>query len=80
MGFFDFWFWPFMAFGMLLGILIGVLVFAFWVWMIVDAVKRKFRKENEKIVWVLIIVFGSWIGALVYYFAVRIYNPKGISK
>ena len=58
----------------------GILFLAFWVWMIVDAAKRKFKNDVEKIVWLLVIVFGHWIGALVYFIVVRMYNPKGLAK
>lgn len=47
--------------------------------MIFDCVKRRFMRENEKLAWMLVIILGSWIGAMIYYFAVRIYNPGGIS-
>ncbi len=43
----------------------------FWVWMLVDCVQRTFKKDNDRVIWVLIIVFLQWIGALVYYFQVR---------
>ncbi len=69
-----------MVIGVLLLVAVILLVTAFWIWMIVDCVKRDFKNENEKIVWILVIVLASWIGALVYYLAVRISNPKGISK
>ncbi|MBI4150984.1 PLDc N-terminal domain-containing protein [Candidatus Woesearchaeota archaeon] len=43
----------------------------FWVWMLIDCVQRKFKKDNDRVIWVLIIVFLHWIGALVYYFAIK---------
>lgn len=43
----------------------------FWIMMIVDAAKREFKNENDKIMWILILVFTSWVGALVYYFVVK---------
>jgi hypothetical protein len=43
---------------------------AFQIWMIVDAAKKVYPqgKENEKIVWILIILVAGAIGALIYYF------------
>lgn len=38
-----------------------------WVWMIIDAAKNE--KENDLVVWILILVFLQIIGAVVYYFA-----------
>lgn len=43
---------------------------AFWIWMIIDCAQRK-MKDNDKVVWILIIVFLHWIGATVYYFVVK---------
>ena len=64
----DGFFMPgFLAFGFTMGILFLV----FWVWMIVDCVKRKFKSDNEKIVWILIILFAKIIGALIYFFVVK---------
>ncbi len=42
-----------------------------WIWMLVDVVKRDFTGENDKLVWVLVVVLAGWIGALVYYFVVK---------
>jgi len=44
---------------------------AFWVMMIVDVLKRKFRSENDKMMWLLLIVFTHFIGAMIYYVAGR---------
>lgn len=55
-------------------ILIMILGFAltiFWLLMLIDAVKREFAIHNQKILWILLIVFTGWIGALVYYFLVK---------
>jgi len=45
---------------------------AFWIWMIIDCAKRDFKKENDKVVWILVIVLLQIIGAIIYYFAVKI--------
>jgi hypothetical protein len=46
----------------------------FWVVMLVDAIRRDFRDNTMKIIWILVIVFTHFIGALVYYFIGR---PEG---
>lgn len=43
----------------------------FWVLMLIDAAQRRFKNENDRVLWIVIIVFGHFIGALVYYFAVK---------
>ena len=64
---------------MLLVIVISALLFAFWIWMIIDCAKRNFRKDTEKVVWILVIVLLSVLGAAIYYFAVKI-NDKKLAK
>lgn len=78
--FFSWWFWPFAAVGMIIAIIIGILLFAFWIWMIIDCAKRNFKNDLEKIIWIIIIVLLGWIGALVYYIVIKAINPRGISK
>lgn len=76
----GFWFSPFEFAFVGAWLVLAVLFFAFWVWMIVDCVKRTYRNDVEKIVWILVIVFGSWIGAVVYFFVIKMYNQKGLAK
>ena len=77
---FSLLFFPFMVVFMIIGFAIIILVTAFWIWMIVDCAKRTFKNETEKIVWILVVILASWIGALIYYFTVKASNSKGISK
>lgn len=57
---------------MMFGILIVVFFLAFWAWMIVDCAKRNFKSNsNEKIVWILVILFAKVVGALIYFFVVK---------
>lgn len=57
----------------LIGIImiINILGIALWIWMLIDCVKRDFKKENDKILWILVIVLAGWIGALIYYFMIK---------
>jgi len=80
MDFGSWWWFPFAATAGAFALIIGLLLFIFWIWMIIDAAKRNFRQTWEKVVWIVIIVFGSWIGALVYLLVVRMNNPKGLAK
>ena len=43
----------------------------FWFGMIIDAISREFSKPDDKVMWVLIIFFTSFIGAAIYYFVGR---------
>jgi len=72
------------GFGMLVGfgifaILIGIFLFVFWLWMLVDCLKRDFKKDVEKIVWILVMIFLHILGAVVYYFVVKVAD-KGVVK
>ena len=60
--------------GLLIKAAIGLAVFAFWIWMLVDAVTNKGLKDGEKIAWVLVIIFVPCLGSLIYCF---IGKPKG---
>jgi TM2 domain-containing membrane protein YozV len=54
--------------------LLGIGVFVFWLWMLIDCVQREFPGPNDKVIWIIIIVLLSWVGALIYFFVGR---PKG---
>jgi hypothetical protein len=41
----------------------------FWIWMLVDCLSRK--KFEDKLVWVIILLFLNFIGALLYYILVK---------
>jgi heme/copper-type cytochrome/quinol oxidase subunit 2 len=41
---------------------------AFWIWMIVDCATNEPSVGNDKLVWMIVIVFAQVIGALIYYF------------
>jgi len=43
----------------------------FWVWMLVDCASNPRLVGNDKTVWILIVIFTNWIGALVYLFVAR---------
>lgn len=50
---------------------ISCLAFVFWIWMLIDCLKYESSTGNDKIIWALVIVLLSGIGALVYYFVRR---------
>lgn len=53
-----------LAFIVVLGISVGGTVL--WIWMIIDCATNEPSEGNDKIVWILILIFTNWIGALVY--------------
>ena len=44
---------------------------AIWIWMIIDCATNEPSTGNDKLVWIVIIVFTHFIGALIYYFVRR---------
>ncbi len=80
MGMTDIVFWPFVA-AFAGAMIIFIIVFLIlWIWMIVDCAKRKFPNSAEKVVWLLVLIFFTWIGFIIYFIVIRMYNPKGIFK
>jgi hypothetical protein len=58
------------AFFVLLAVAVGILVFVFWIIMLIDCLKKKFKSDGEKVAWILVLIFASWIGAIIYYFMI----------
>ena len=42
-----------------------------WIWMLIDCLVNEPSEGNDKIIWVLVIIFVGWIGALIYLLARR---------
>ncbi len=47
-----------------------------WIWMIIDCAQRKFKKSDDKVIWILVLIFLGIIGAIIYYFVVKRNNKK----
>jgi len=74
------WGWPFSILGKLAEIVLGIAVLVFWIFMIIDCAQRNFRRKNEKIFWIIVLILVQWVGAVIYYFVVKEYYQKGIWK
>lgn len=55
----------------LLLLLIGLGMFIFWVWMLIDCATKESSQGNDKLVWIVVIALTNWIGALIYFFVRR---------
>jgi hypothetical protein len=53
---------------LMFAVMIGGLVF--WIFMLIDCAKRK-MPDNDKVVWILVLALTSYLGAIIYYFAVK---------
>ena len=45
---------------------VGLGLFAFWIWALVDCLTREFHDPLYKIMWVVVIIFLHFLGALLY--------------
>ena len=59
------------AFLMLLMFSAVVGLTVFWILMIIDCAKRKQLTDSERVAWILVLVFLGFVGASVYYLAVK---------
>lgn len=51
--------------------LIGIFGTIFWIWMIVDCATNEPSEGQDKVVWILVILFTHFIGACIYFFVRR---------
>jgi hypothetical protein len=51
--------------------LVALAALAFWIWMLVDCATKGSGQGNDKLIWILDIVFTQRIGALIYFFVRR---------
>jgi hypothetical protein len=57
----------FAPFGCLGGaILLGIAGTVFWIWALIDCATKEPNEGNQKVVWILVIVFTHFLGALLY--------------
>lgn len=56
---------------------LAVTALTFWIWMIVECATKEPSQGNDKVVWIVIIIFAQVIGALIYYFIRR---PERIAR
>ncbi len=48
-----------------------LLAFAFWIWMLVHAITNDGLSDIEKLIWVIVMLFSHFIGAVIYFFVGR---------
>jgi len=69
------------AFGLfflLISAVVGLALFAFWLWMLINAIGNKGLSDGERIVWVLVIIFLPLLGSILYFFIGRTKGPGAI--
>ena len=60
-------------------VIVLILAFGFilWIWALLDCLQNEPSKGNEKLVWILVILLASFVGALLYLIVRR---PKRIEQ
>jgi len=61
----------------LFSVTLALVVTGFWIWMLIDCATKEPSEGNDKVIWILIIIFTNWIGALIYFFVRR---PERIQR
>ncbi len=49
----------------------GLFFAILWIWMLIDCLVNEPSEGNDKVIWVLVIIFLGWLGALIYLLARR---------
>ena len=55
---------------------IALAAFAFWIWMLISAIQNRGLSDNDRIIWVLVIVFLHVLGSIIYFF---VGHPKRLT-
>ena len=51
----------------ILVMLMWIVPLALWIWAILDIIKSEFRDQTMKIVWLLVVIFLSLLGMILYF-------------
>lgn len=47
-------------------VIAGLLGFALFLWALIDCIRRQFPNQNDKILWLVLIILLGWIGPILY--------------
>ena len=64
----------------ILGMGVGLLVVAFWIWMLIDCIKYETDEGNERLIWVVVIALTGALGAFIYLCARRIPRQSQVGR
>lgn len=42
-----------------------------WIWALIDVIRRQFTNQNDKTLWLIIVILLGWIGGIIYLIAGR---------
>ena len=55
----------------LLGMFLMVAIMVFWIWTLVDCARNESSEGNDKLIWILVILFAGLLGSIIYCLARR---------
>jgi hypothetical protein len=53
-----------------------ILLWVFWLLMIIDVVRRDWKRDGDKAAYLILVIFLNILGAIIYYFAVKRHLDK----
>jgi hypothetical protein len=59
--------WAAGMFGIFL-LVLGLLGLLFWIWMLIDCALNETTENQQKLIWILVIIFVNLLGAIIYFF------------
>ena len=68
---------PFPMVGFLVVSVVWLVTSIFWLWMLVDCLTKRRLPDNEKLIWVVVLLFSHVVGAVLYLVLVRLRRPSG---
>ena len=57
--------------GAIIAGIVGLAVLIIWLWALIDILKSDFKDSINKIIWLLVVFFLSFMGVILYYFIGR---------
>lgn len=51
---------------MIFWVIFGIGGFILFLWALIDVIRRQFPNQNDKILWIVLIILISWLGPILY--------------
>lgn len=52
-------------------------VFVLWIWAIIDVIRSDFKDQTTKIIWIALLIFLPFLGAIIYPFVGKSTKKQG---
>jgi len=50
---------------------IVIVLAIFWIWMLAECLNKNFKKDMDKVSWILVLLFTNILGAILYYLLIK---------